>query len=453
MHLRDGSRGWSPTAILLCAYAFAIVALPTNVGIDTAFMVLTPARMILVLGILAAAREALPERRTAAVLPGLWLTIGWLLVLVLAAATTARAPDHPGIARLGSMALEGAGVFWLGWWVTRRSPTRIQAALVGVTAVVAAAATAMALVGLQYQAVLFGSGDLVGLRFGLVRQEASFDAPLFYAAWLVAAGALAFGLAMTVRGRVQWMAWLAWVLIALGVVTTASRFGLTAVPGVLGLALLALRRPAPGLGALAVASILAVVFFTGPGGGLDDTALTPEPIPSVIPSTPGSPGSSEVPPVISPSPAMPSPTLTPEMREAELLRGSTSARMEALRATVDAVRRRPVLGWGLLSAKRVVADELGHPNFVDDAYLVILIELGIAGLAAFFVLVGGVFRRILPFRSPLGASQVIALVVLLAFGVVAANLATSQGYALFWLVAALATGTATRERTNGLPWA
>jgi FtsH-binding integral membrane protein len=89
--------------------------------------------------------------------------------------------------------------------------------------------------------------------------------------------------------------------------------------------------------------------------------------------------------------------------------------------------------------------ELGHPNYVDNAYLVMLIELGIAGLAAFILLVLGVFRSILPHRSALSASQVVSLAAILVFALLAANFATSQGYALFWLVAGLAVATADYE--------
>ena len=168
MQLTERARGWDPATFLLCAYAVAIVALPTDVGIDTGFMVVTPARILLALGILVLLRVAMRVRRPTEALPGRWLTFSWVAVLALATATTASAFDRPGLARLGSMALEGAGVFWLGWWVTRRSPILIQTVLVGVTAAVAAIAGTLALIGQQYQAVLFGTGDLGGipLRIG-----------------------------------------------------------------------------------------------------------------------------------------------------------------------------------------------------------------------------------------------------------------------------------------------
>jgi hypothetical protein len=421
---------WRPATVLLCGYIAALIALPSDLGVDVGWLVVTPARIFLALGILAAIGEVLNGRRLDVVSPGRWVTIGWAVFLALAAASALVSTTGGGLSRLGSMVLEGAGVFWLAWWVARRSPTFVQAAIVGASTVVASVATVLATAGLRYDSILRGTSIAGEVRFGLVRQEASFDAPLFYAVWLVAAGALALGLAISLRGRGRWLALIAWASLAAGIVTTASRFGITAVPAVVGFVLVAIGRWRLGLLALAVAAVVAVVPFAGIVGGLDQSGSAPL---TTAPASSPAPASSA-------SPA----TQAAEL-EARRLRGSTEARLEAISAAVGAVTARPVLGWGPLSAKRVATMELGHPNYVDNAYLVMLIELGIAGLAAFILLVLGVFRSILPHRSALSASQVVSLAAILVFALLAANFATSQGYALFWLVAGLAVATADYE--------
>ena len=433
MQLSGAQPRWRASTVLLCGYIAALIALPSDFGVDVGWLVVTPARLFLVLGFLAAIGEVLNGRRIDVVFPGRWVTIGWAVFLALAAASALVSTTEGGLSRLGSMVLEGAGVFWLAWWVARRSPGLVQVAIVGASSVVASVATVLAIAGLRYDSILRGTSIAGEVRFGLVRQEASFDAPLFYAVWLVAAGALALGLAISLRGRGRRLALIAWASLAAGVVTTASRFGITAVPAVVGFVLVATGRLRLGLLALAVAAVVAVVPFAGIVRGLDQNASAP------LTTAPPAPASS-------PAPASPASLATQAAElEARRLRGSTEARLEAISATVSAVTARPVLGWGPLSAARVVTMELGHPNYVDNAYLVMLIELGITGLAAFVLLVLGVFRSILPYRSALSASQVASLAAILVFALLAANFATSQGYALFWLVAGLAVATAGYE--------
>jgi hypothetical protein len=415
---------WSPATVLLCAYATALVALPSTLGIEMGVLVVTPARVLLVLGLMAAIAEVIRGRRLGVAPPGRWLVISWTGFLCLAAGSTAISTAGGGLSRFGSMVIEGAGVFWLAWWVARRAPRLVQGAIVAASSLVALIATLLAIIGLRYDTILSATSSVGQVRFGLVRQEASFDAPLFYAVWLVAAGALALGLALSARSKRQrWLALVAAAILAAGVVTTASRFGIAAVPAVVGLILMAVRRWRLGSAAIAIAVLVAIVPFGGTFG-LDQGATLPL---TSGPAASGSPATQEA------------------VLQALALRGSTQARLEAISAAIKAVIARPILGWGPLSAKDVAAAELGHPNFVDDAYLVIVIELGIAGLAAFGLLIVGIFRRIVPYRSALTASQLVALISILAFGLVAATFATSQGYALFWLVAGLAVATADDE--------
>jgi O-antigen ligase len=137
--------------------------------------------------------------------------------------------------------------------------------------------------------------------------------------------------------------------------------------------------------------------------------------------------------------------------DAAALRGSTAARVEAIKVTVSALKERPLFGWGLTSAKQVSREFLDHTNFIDNAYLVILIEMGIVGFATFVALIVAVLRSCLPVRSWLAASQILALLSLMAFGAFAAVLAVTQGYALFWLTAGLALGGATAGAESRRP--
>ena len=55
---------------LLCGYVAFLVALPTDVGFDVGWMVVTPARLLLVSALLAALSSAVFEHRGGPVLPG-----------------------------------------------------------------------------------------------------------------------------------------------------------------------------------------------------------------------------------------------------------------------------------------------------------------------------------------------------------------------------------------------
>lgn len=451
MELNVDRRRPNAAALLLYGYVVCLVALPTHVGINLGWAVVTPARVLLVAGLAAALMETVASRRVRTSIPGPWIVASWACFLVLAAASTFTGEAGGRVARLGSMALEGAGVFWLVWWVSRSKPVLSQAVMVGSTAVVAALSTGMAAMGSTYQATIFGVSSGSDVRFGLLRQEASFSAPLFYAVWLVAAGGLAIGLALSSTGRRRQLATLAWACLAIAVVTTASRFAMIAVPIVGAAALIGGGRAKLALSSLAAAALAAILFITGPGGAFDQGGVALPPATVTPVASPRGPTPVPAKPSLDPSPA-PTPLSAADELEAQRLRGSALARFEAISATVAALRERPILGFGPLSAKPVVAQELGHPNFVDNAYLVILVEQGIAGLAAFLVLTASILRPALPARSPLSTSQIVAIASLLAFGLVAANLATTQGYALNWMTAALAAATADVEaRSARLP--
>jgi O-antigen ligase len=107
------------------------------------------------------------------------------------------------------------------------------------------------------------------------------------------------------------------------------------------------------------------------------------------------------------------------------------------------VLQKPLFGWGLLSAGPVLSAASGHPNFVDDTYLQYLVELGVLGFAAFALLIFAALGTAV--RQPWSAlhlSRLLALVCFLGTAALASFLNTTQGYAAFVLVVALATAGA-----------
>ena len=442
--------------MLFAGYVTTLIALPSDVGIATPWAVLSVSRIFLVVGIAVGLVEAARAGGGPALVPGRAVVLAWLVFLVAAGASTALGAFGSAWARLGSLALEGAGAFWLSWHVAREWPIRAQAIVVSVSAFVALLATVLATLGYRYDAVLGATQSGGEVRFGLLRQQAAFDAPLFLAVWLVAAGVLAAGLALSTRERRRWIFVFAWILLSAGVVSTASRFGLIAVPALLATLLVATGRPRPGIAAGLAAVLITAVFLAGPGGLADTASLAPQngsASASMTADTPsdapggdaggGAPGSSGAgaAPSVTPSPA-------PDL-DAERLRGSTGARLDAIKVTVSAVSERPLLGWGPLSAKRVAQAHLGHPNFVDNTYFVLLIEQGVVGFAALLVVIVATVMAAWPTRSPLALSQFVAILAILGFGMFAATLATSQGWALFWVVCGLAVGTGSSAHHPG----
>lgn len=449
--MRSRDRNWAPASVLFAGYVTTLVALPSDVGIATPWAVLSASRILLVVGIAVGLVEATRAGKRAALVPSRALMLAWFAFLIAAGASSAFGAFGSAWARLGSLALEGAGASWLSWHVARGWPVRAQSILVSVSAVVVLVTMSLAAFGYRYGA-LFGDPLTGEVRFGLLRQQAAFDAPLFFAVWLVAASVLAAGLALSTGERRRWLFVGAWICLSIGIIFTASRVGLISVPALLAILLVARGRPMPGLAAGLIAVVIAAAFLAGPGGLADTESLVPQDgsaSPSVLAerqsgapsgSAPASSGSGEG-PSVTPSPG-------PDL-DAERLRGSTNARVDAIKATVAAVSERPLLGWGLLSAKRVAEAKLGHPNFVDNTYLVLLIEQGVVGLATFLVLVAATVMSAWPVRSALVASQLVAILAILGFGMFAATLATSQGWALFWVVCGLAVGTAASASDPG----
>ena len=118
--------------------------------------------------------------------------------------------------------------------------------------------------------------------------------------------------------------------------------------------------------------------------------------------------------------------------------GLDELRLKALQATIAAVAERPILGWGLLTAKDVVTSTGGSINYVDSSYLVVVVEMGLAGLAALLALLFAIaWQARYAVRVREGLALVLAVASIVVISLVAAFLQITQGYALFTLLIAL----------------
>lgn len=470
---------------LLAAYAAVLIAVPSDFGPRLFGFVLSPSRMILAALIVILAVGRVLSWRSLGEMPRAVLA-GWALFLGAAAVSTALNPTNGSIARYGSLVVEGFFVMWVvGVAVTSRSDARrIVLALLLTTVAVAFATLCLGLTGRSYEGIFSAiSGAMatsasVDSRFGFVRQQGSFPAPLFFGLWLTAAGALVLPYLERATPRVRLAACVGWAILFLAVaLLTVSRMAITIALAIVG-AYFLLRRPrwlgllALGL-ALAVATGLASVSWgipsirdtasaspsvapvTSPGTG----TVPPSPVPSVSPAVPtasASQGSASV--SASPSATAPPPSATSRPSagpsrptEAQTLAESNSLRIEAFRAALSAVSQRPWFGWGLLTEKEVVSEIGGRTNFVDSSYLALLVNLGLIGFGAFVFLVLAIVRAALGARdTALGVSLGLATASILLMSGLAAFLVITQGYALTWLVAALTIAMA-RRRDTGTP--
>lgn len=413
----------------LLGYVVCLFAFPSSFGLTTPWFVLSPARLVLGMALVSALLDAGRVWRSERVIPWWPIVVGWLLFLGTASVSALLNRTDGGTARLASLVVEGAGTFWLVWWVGHRRPVFVHASLVATTCAIALITLAMSVVGFRYDLIFHGDA-IANLRFGIIRQQASFDSALFLAVWMVAAGALSLGLALFRTGAARRLGMIAWIASILVIVTTVSRFAVTAVPIVAAVILLASGRIRLGAVAVTTSAIVAFVVFFGSVGNVNWDSGSP-----LGTSVPGASTGAHA-PESTPVPGS----------DADILRGSNQARVEAMHLTIAAVQERPLFGWGLLSAKDVAKAKLGHLNYVDNGYLVFMIDTGLVGLVTFLALVGmillDVVRRLRRRTGPLLLSQLVAFASLLAFSVVAAFWATSQGYAAFWIVASLAVATA-----------
>ncbi len=406
-------RAWRPSLQewLFLGYLVAAVAMPSNLGIELGVGVISPARAVLIGWLVVAllrtaslGNASLPPRR---------LLLPWAFLLLSAAASTLAGINPDGINRWMAWVMEGAVVFLLTYTTATSIALRRAAAavLVTSTAIVGVSTLAAAAVGLRYETILALaiSPDAVTqtepVRLGIVRQQGSFDAPLYFGIWLAATSVIALP---RIRSR-RWVA--AFTILVLTAMATVSRVSLLALPG-LALLYLLLRRQA----ALAVPVVsLALSLALGPvvlSPGLahilaTDHSQSPATWPSGLQATKD--------PLVE-------------------LSASNAARIETLKAAGLSLQQRPLFGWGLLTAQMVAADVLGHPNFVDNAYCVIAIELGLIGLVAFMAVLGTVLMPAAHALKKFDRDETalfVTIVGLICLGTVVALFAATQMLALF----------------------
>jgi O-antigen ligase/polysaccharide polymerase Wzy-like membrane protein len=415
---------------LLAVYVAALLIFPADFGLRAIGVVWTPARLALValVAALVATRQLTlvqlrNEHRS--------LLVCWFAFLGAATVTALINPFTGSLARLLSLALEGFGLFLAvrsvaGAPDAARGIVRVA---VAATLLVVSAALVLGVFELRYDTIFATLGgqtlppNLSGDRFGLVRQQGSFPAALFFAVWIATSSVLVLPWTESPDGRMRMVGVAVWIVLLIGVaVLTVSRIGVTVTFVAAGVYLLLRGRRAVGAGAvicgLALALGLAGLSIgtpasTGVGTNGPNTNLA-------------SPGTSSSPN----QPTYPS--------ESDILAGSNELRVKALHATVMAVAQRPLFGWGLLSARSVVATIGGSPNYVDSSYLAMAVEMGLVGLATFLALTVAVAITGFPARlSADGLSLLIALGALLGMSVVAAYFNVTQGYSTLWLLAAL----------------
>lgn len=420
---------------LLIGYLIVLLTVPSAVGVSALGIVISPARVLLALALgiggVAAARVLWRSSRSGLTRPAgtaVLIGVGWVALLGLATGTTLLHPSEKGIARLLSMAIEGGGVFWLGWWLMRRQRTAriVRGTLVGASVLVAALSMGLMAFGLQYNAAL---ESLVGLpltsevsraRFGLVRIEGPFGQPLVFATWLVATLPLAFDF---LRSPGMWrrvLAVVALFVLSPALLLTVSRSAIAmgaCLPA--GYLLLVGRYRSAGLAAVVGVPIaVAVLAWSG------IVTVSPH-VPTLIPSNVGT-----TPPPVESIPATPDP-----------IQQSGELRLEAYPAAVRAIAERPLLGHGLLNGSEALSRFSNRPNYVDNTYLQVAIEQGLLGLAALGTVLAGVLLHSHRRRSA-DSGPLVALVALLLLFVIVSFLSFTVGFALFWITAALVVANA-----------
>jgi O-antigen ligase len=128
-------------------------------------------------------------------------------------------------------------------------------------------------------------------------------------------------------------------------------------------------------------------------------------------------------------------------------------RLSAIDAALQAIRARPVFGWGLLSDASVLSGIIGQPNYVDNSYLSFAVDTGIVGAGAFVLLATSILGATRHgWNSALGLALSIAVAAVLAMSAFASVFQVTQGYAAFFVLAALAVVAARQplDPRNGL---
>lgn len=437
------ARSVPPSLALLLLYAVTLVSIPSDVGLATGVVKVSPARLVLVLALIVTIIERFRAGGHGGRPFPRKIGIAWAAYLAASLVTTALHPSIAGATRLGSYMLEGFAVMWVVWEAVwdHAASRLVERALVITSVVVAGASTGLALIGQRYDVIVHSLQETAAppaIRLGLERQQGPFDAPLFYAVWLVSVSALILPLIEGSQGRSRWLWVVAWILVTLATVTTVSRMAVVGLPLVVAayLVMRGMRREA--IVAFGIAFVLAVAAFGLPSrDSVDEILPLPPPATSPLPGT--SLGGVPVP--------------IPSQPQEDDPGTSTQARFEAIRATAGALAQRPIFGWGLLNAKEVALAQLGKRNYVDNSYLVLLIETGVVGLAAFLFLVGSVVvPAVRSCKSATSIARLVACLSILFSAGYAAVFSITQLSAAFWLVSALLiTGSWTEPAADAAP--
>jgi hypothetical protein len=399
----------APWAVwLMAAYIVALVTLPVDVGLGVAGTILTPARLILLAAVVLAATQLRSVLDALRGVPRI-VWIGWAAFLGATLVTALLMPSAAAWARYGSLVGEGLVVFGLVTWAAtaprglRSLVTVFALTMVGVAAVV----LLLAVLGYRYDHVL---SELAGTvpapeaapRYGLERQAGPFRAPLYFAIWMTAAGALLLPAIAQGARRTRVLAMVAWLALLIGIVgLTASRLALTTM-FLLPAAYFLVRGPRRvGLASLVTAAAIAFGLAR------------------LIPYSP-------------------------------VIAESNELRLAAISPALQAIGMHPFFGWGLLSDSSVLSDIIGKTNYVDNTYLSLAVETGLVGLGAFlFRVVGIVFATWRGWVTSRGLALAIAVAGVLGMAVLASLMQVTQGYAAFFVLAALAVASAIRPADRG----
>jgi hypothetical protein len=394
----------------MALYVVALLTLPVDIGVRVGGAVLTPARFVLIAAAVLAALEWRSIRAAVTHVPrSIW--IGWAAFLGAALITALMAPSAGALARYASLVAEGLIVFTLTFnALSRPNGLRVLVTVFAVTMVtVAAVVLLLAAMGQHYDYILSGLAGTEpapanALRYGLERQAGPFRGALYFAIWLTATSALLLPAMARRTGRTRVLAVSAWVVLLVAVVVlTASRLAMTTI-FLLPAAYFLVRGPRP----LGVASLVAAIM-TASGLAL------------FIPAGP-------------------------------VIDGSNSLRISALGSALQAIGAHPLFGSGLLTDMTVLSAVIGKKNYVDNTYLSLAIEIGLVGLAGFLLLVAAMVaatRR--GWSSARGLAMALAVAAVLGMALLASVLQSTQCYAAFFVLGALAVGTALRADGTGQP--
>lgn len=396
------------------AYVIALLAFPVDFGPQVGGVVLSVSRLVLLAAIafaIADWRELLSAARRVPTM--VW--VGWLAFLGSALVTAATIPSSASWARYGSLVVEGLVVFLLVYRAAL-APSGLRTLLIVVaTTTVAVAGIALLLVafGNDYDRILSAIAGTEPVyqpsaRFGLERQAGPFRGALYFGIWMTVASALLLPALAEGPPRLRRLAGAAWVVLLVAVaVLTVSRLAVTAMFVVPGVYFLVRGRRPVGVACLALAVVVGAVFSV--------LSLDPE----IAGAAPGETGN--------------------------VLYRSSVVRFAAYQATLEALRVHPLFGWGLLNDMSVVGAIIGRGNWVDSIYLSYLVEMGIVGTGSFVLLLVAILRvSRRTWQSAAGLALGIALAGGLVMGAFASTLTSTQMYAAFFVLAALALAAASR---------